>query len=108
MKKRVRVLYTQEFDADFPFPFGTKLLDAIATLQRIAESIPEEFRSSASLRVDSEIEYDMNKVLIEIYYDRPETNEEVAERKKVEGDETHRREQGELAQLAALKAKYER
>jgi hypothetical protein len=82
---RVCVVDQEKFDVG-PFNFGAAYdrgtLDAvISSLQAIRDSIPEQYRESASCEVGSESGYEGEHCAhIRISYDRPETAEEAIER----------------------------
>jgi len=84
------------------------LLEFNAWLKEQIDKIPKEYLDSATIEIESWVEYDTPSTELIITYDRPETKEEVLIREKKES--THRREMRlkELEQLAMLKKKYER
>ena len=85
------------------------LAQVIAELTDLLNSIPSEYRGSAKFELNQWGDQwgDHGKAGHEIYYERPETNEEAKNRiAKVEARK-EARENRERANLAALKAKYE-
>lgn len=83
-------------------------LDAVVgALIAIRESIPEEYRASASCEIDSVSGYeDSHYAHIWVGYTRPATSEEIAESEALAAQRNRMREQEERATLARLKAKY--
>lgn len=79
----------------------------IAWMQKKLEEVPEEFRDNSYCEIDSEsYGYDGITVRLKIGYHRPETDEEIAIRKKEEVDRLEARIQYELRELRNLRAKY--
>lgn len=84
------------------------LADFIVVLEDARRQIPERFRSSAGIEIESD--YESCSVSIVIYYDRPETPDEIAAR--VTEYESYRRDSAvaeearERAELERLKKKY--
>jgi len=75
-------------------------------LKKITE-IPEEYRSSARIKIENVAGYDYShSIRIEIYYDRPETDAEMNARESEERRRQEAQKAQELQTLAALKAKY--
>jgi len=54
----------------------------IAFFQKQLDLIPEEFRSSATIDLDTSPFYDSVEETIEVYYSRPETEEEIQARER--------------------------
>lgn len=69
--------------------------------------IPAEYMDYASVELGSSIYYDSSNAEIDIYYFRPETDEEAAAREYDDQRRSERNRRHELEMLAALKAKYE-
>lgn len=85
--------------------------DALAWLAGLHEQIPEECREDSTFLVEYESDYYGGGSLnFEVYYERKETDEEMAERirKEEEGAARYRADKEilERQHLAALKAKY--
>ena len=84
-----------------------KLIDVIAFLQEKLAEIPEQYRENAEIEIDTVDGYEgLYHVEIIIYYSRPETDEEMNIRLNLENQRRKEIEQQELAQLKALKEKY--
>lgn len=88
-----------------------KFADFVQIMSNHLMSIPEEFRDNADIEIRSEhIGYGGYEVGITISYERPETDQEFAERTAQEKDlEAQRKKEHqtkELEALAYLKAKY--
>lgn len=77
-----------------------RLGDMRAWIERQWDSIPAEYRDEARFDIDGEGR-------VEIHYWRPETEEELEQRKIIEQRETAFVEGRERALLSRLKAKYE-
>ena len=93
------------FDGD-DWPPGD-LIGAIAWMQEWLDQIPEEFRPSARIEIESEGAYkDTHHPRIEISYLRPETAEEEAERAANRALARAQAEARERKQYEALKAKF--
>ena len=69
--------------------------------------IPEEYRANAKVECTSETFYECSHLEIEIYYTRPETDEEIRLRLHKESCNLEAIRRQELQKLAELKAKYE-
>lgn len=112
-KKQVQVTVVdqEEYD-DGPFEFGKSWKDGsldkvIASLQKIRESIPQEYRESARCMIDSANGYEGEHYAhIEVNYERLETLEEARKRKVDEARQEAEQEARELAEYRQLKAKY--
>jgi hypothetical protein len=103
----VTVADVEQHDDGFPFQYGTPLAEAIAKLNEIAEKIPEQYRATAVMEVDSVSGYEGSHYAhIEVAYTRPETDQEMADREQRERFMQDRQRDKELAVLEALKAKY--
>jgi hypothetical protein len=90
----VTVVDADQYDGDFP-------------LSKIANSVPAEYRAIATLELDSVYSYgDSHYAHIKVAYTRPETDEEMGERKQRARLKEEQQRDKELAVLAALKAKY--
>ncbi len=71
------------------------------------QTVPEEYHENLQFDQTAEQEYDCAYTVTEIYYYRPETPEEQAAKKEEERARLEKLRAQELAQLAALKKKYE-
>lgn len=103
MNKKEKVFSSEQYDANFP-PSNLKAF--INHFVEIYNSIPEKYKDSAEIEIDTTSSYDSYYAEIEVRYTRPETEQEYALRI---GDEEARRklrENQERAQLAILQAKY--
>lgn len=88
------------YDDDFP---PDNLVEHIAWCQKLLDAVPEEYQDSATIDIDGE-EY---SVLISVYYEKLETEEDVLVREeRVRKAEAVNRTQ-ELRLLRDLKEKYE-
>ena len=102
---QVIVFDKEQYEGDWPPNDATEY---VAWFAAKIEAIPAEYRDTAKIKLESVNSYeDSHDVHLEIYYHRPETDDEMAYR----GVEERRREEQQNAQelrtLAALKAKYE-
>ena len=110
-KTRVVVLSQERYDAG-AFNFGASYddgtLDAvIASLAAIRDSIPEEYRAAARCGIDSTSGYeDSHYATIEVSYDRPATDEEIAAVVAREQASAAAVQAKELADFERLKAKF--
>ena len=68
--------YGYNGDADLP----RSLVDAVQTLSEDLLSIPAEYREDAEIDFDPGFEYGESYARVSITYERPETDEEEAER----------------------------
>jgi hypothetical protein len=116
-RKTVGVTLVDVSNYGYPLDAGEEwppenLVDAIAWFQAALDAIPAACRHTATMKIRT---YDeSSSVSIEIAYERPETDEEWAERKalyaeavRVAAHEKEIAEQRERATYEALKAKYE-
>ena len=71
------------------------------------DMIPQEYRAEAKVECTSGIFYECSHLEIEIYYNRPETDEEIRLRLHQESLNLEAIRRQELQKLAELKAKYE-
>ena len=97
--KRIEVYSYADYDDDFP---PTNLSDFVVWATEQMNKVPAEFRSTATINIDTTVYYDVGQVTIDIDYERPETDEETAERCNREYDRRElieRRERKELAKL---------
>src|SRR5579864_1132178 len=78
-EKEVHVFRQEQYDGEW---LPEKLSDAIAWLQEKLEIVPNEYRDSAKIEIDSVSSWkDSHYASIEISYQRPPTEAEIAERK---------------------------
>lgn len=83
------------------------LLGAIEYLEGILEQVPAEHRDDCRMRISSVMGYEScHNATIEIYYDRPETENETAQRLKQEIADRARQEAQERAAYERLKQKF--
>lgn len=101
---RVDVFSGQRYDGDWP-PDG--FTDALAWFQDKLAQIPDKFKGVARCEISSEGGYeDSHYGYIEIWYYRPETEDEKAERIAKRDAELAAQRFNELAILRTLKEKY--
>lgn len=99
--KRVTVCDQEKYD-EGPFHFEGTLADVIASLERIKQEIPAEYQEIATCEIDSNSGWeDSHYAHIEVTYERPETDQEVAARLHAERE----RARHELAAKKALHAR---
>lgn len=110
-KTTVHVVDQQRHDSG-PFQFGASYADGslgkvIASLQKIRDGIPKQYRAKARCEIDSKSGYeDSHYAHVEISYERPETDAEVIHRVQIERERSRIAENKERAQLVALKSKF--
>ena len=68
--------------------------------------IPNEFKKTAKIEIEAESDYDSGRLYLTVSYTRPETNEEMAIKKKKEKDRKEFVENQELCKLEELRKKY--
>lgn len=100
---RITVLDTEQCDGDWPPETAAEFM---AWWQSMIDRIPEEHRSEARIEIDTTAGYDRDFAHLEIYYLRPETDEERAARVQAEQARAEAREAQERARYEALKAKF--
>ena len=84
-----------------------RLVRVIAYLTDVLNAIPAEYRDTARLEIDSVGGYGgEHHAEVAVYYERPETDEELAERKAEAKASKAAEEERERRTLAALQAKY--
>ena len=90
--------------------FPSNLSGVITWLQGLLDSVPEEHRSNVIIEFDSDGDYDDPGPKVTIYYERPETDEELRDRQRRNADRIkqarQRVEAAERQKLAELLAKY--
>lgn len=84
----------------------SSLLDFKDWIDGLLDDVPEQYRDSACFEIESESDYDGCSTKIEVYYMRPETEEEEKFRLEVEQNREDDRKRFELRQLAELQKKY--
>jgi len=103
-QKRVTVFDKEQYNGDWPPSNATEFVAWFA--EKISE-IPVEYRETAQIDIDSSSCYDSSFASIEIFYDRPETDDEMSLREHEELRKQREQELRELQTLATLKKKYE-
>lgn len=94
-----------EWDEGFEVP----ATDFIRQMSDLLETVPPEFRAGTIVEFDRHgSDHDYAAGEISMYYSRPETDEEMQEREKRAKERSRRAEATERAELARLKAKFER
>jgi hypothetical protein len=83
------------------------LRDFIAFFQGLLAKVPVELVSSAKVEIESYCEYDSSRAQITVYYERPETDEEMAARLSERLAAKAREAERERAAYEHLKAKFE-
>lgn len=106
----VKVLYQDQYGSG-PFDFGSEYTDGsldrvIASLQRIRDSIPEEYRKIARCEIEAISRYESAYASIAVNYPRLETDEELTARLAAADARAAEIRTRELAELERLKAKY--
>lgn len=107
----VYVAHQQQYDGG-PFTFGASYTDGsldevLASLQKIRDSIPKQYRAKARCAIDSKGGYEgSHYASIEVSYERPETDEEVIERVKIDTERQRLKSNEELSQFKKLRAKF--
>jgi hypothetical protein len=100
-------LFTSDRDGD-DSKVPDRLLGIPAWIAGFIEQIPEEFRESAVFEFGSDGDYDSPHEQISIWYKRPETDAEIAEREATALQYERRREAEERASYEALRRKFEK
>ena len=105
-QKRVVVFDEEKYDGEWP---PTSAPECVAWFTKKLETIPLEYTATATVEIDSVDRYEGTSYAhIVISYNRPETDDEVADREKEELRRQEAQKALELRSLAALKAKYEK
>jgi hypothetical protein len=100
MDVRENVFVSEQYDGNWP---SSNAVDFVSFIVQTIESIPEEYRNEARIEIDSNLGYeDSTTTSIEIYYYRPETEEEKEKREKKEIEQVKMRKEFLLYQLKAL------
>ena len=100
----VDVFKKEQYDGEWPEENAIKFL---AWFEEKINSIPKEFKDSAKVELEAVSSYGgCAYASIEIYYYRPETDEEEIARKAKEQNKAELQKQRELRQLEELKRKY--
>lgn len=101
-RQTITVQVFQAEQCDESFPRDLTVVEFIKWLEGHLASIPEEFRQSATVEIGSFSSWeDSHYAEIEISYTRPETDEEVRQRRA-------RVTQCSMAKVAQMRAEYER
>jgi len=101
IRNRIDVFYDDKNSSDWP---ATNPIKFIQWFQEKIDLIPDEFKESASIEISSD---DAGVPEIDIYYYRPENEEETEKRLSRLSMLEYRKKQNELKQLKYLKEKYE-
>ena len=102
---RVDVFNGEQYDGgDWP---GNTPAELLRWFEGKISAIPTEFMDTARVKLDTASGYEgASYVSIEIYYHRPETDEEAAAREARERADAERLKQRDLSRLEELKRKY--
>ena len=92
----------EQYDGDWP---PSDAVGAMAWFQAKLDDIPDEFRSTAKIELDTTSRYDSSYATIEFSYVRFETDEEEAQREQQAAARPKNRRAEEWSMLAALQAK---
>lgn len=104
---RVTVADQQQYDHG-PITMDGTLIEVTGSFNRALNSIPEEFRKNAYCEIDSVSSYeDTHYAHILINYERPATEDEIAQAVQREKDMKLARERKEQAEYERLRAKFE-
>ena len=104
MDIKIEVFRKERYEGEWP---EKNAIAFLAWFEEKINSIPEEFRGSAEVEIDSvSLGEGSSYALIEIYYSRPETKEEAKARELKQHDKAELLKQRELRQLEELKRKY--
>ena len=74
--RKVAVFFGRYWDGNVPEGVG----DFIDWLTALREGVPAEYRASMKFEIDTATEWDSTYATIEVSYERPETDEEMAGR----------------------------
>jgi hypothetical protein len=99
--KTVTVFCKKSFEPGF---MPTNALNAFAWLRGVIDTIPDEYRDTARIEVDSGSEYDVSFASLTISYERPETDAEETMREQERAAYRNRERQRLMLQLARLDA----
>jgi hypothetical protein len=111
-KTTVHVVNQECYDGG-PINFGASytdgtLLKVIASFQKVLTSIPKEYRKKARCQIDSESGYEgSHYASVRIEYTRPENDDEVVERVKIERERERLAKRAKQAQFEQLKSELE-
>lgn len=93
----VSVVDLQEHRGEWP---PTNIAEFSDWLQSKINSIPEEFRGNAEIEIGTHaMDFDYTALKIEIYYTRPETDEEFAQRNSEEAKRAAREEEAQARKM---------
>ena len=104
IKVNVEVCSIDDCDSDWP---GENINDFLTWINKKIESIPVQFRENASIEISGENRHQTNYAKIDIYYFRPETQEEERKRIDLNNRNIELRKIYEVQLLEELKRKYE-
>ncbi len=105
LSKKICLKNAEQYDAEFDVP--TKLCAIGTWAEQYLSDVPAEFRDSVNIDISSTGGYEgSHYAYIEIYYYRPETDEEMDERIRQETDSLAKYENNERQKYAELKAKF--
>ena len=104
MSELITVEVYKHGSSDYDIP--TKAAEFIKFWQIKLEDIPEEFRSSARIKLGLEQEFGETYLGVKMTYERPKTDEEIAHDDRLDSDYKARLEATERRTLAELLAKY--
>jgi septum formation topological specificity factor MinE len=103
---RVQVLVTDETEEKDAGLFSGLLSDFMDNISKYVESTPEEYRSALRIEITKDWMYHEQAIVsMEIYYDRPETDEELASRIE---EEEHHKAQIEISHFARSRSYHNR
>ena len=103
-QKRVTVFDQEQCDGEWP---PSDAAEFVAWFDGKISEIPGEYMSSANIEIDCASGYECTSYArIQIYYDRPETDSEMASREAGELRRKEAQKAKELRTLAELRAKY--
>lgn len=87
--------------------YGPSFDEVLSELNEIKKSMPAESMAGAQVFLRDDSEYGVTNLLLEVRYERPETEEETRERLDKEAEDRSQKEALERQEYAKLKAKYE-
>lgn len=101
----VTVLDVESYEEGFPASYDTPFVQFVEKMQELLSGIPEEYRDSARIHIDSESSWeDSHYASIKVEYSRPMTEEEIAESRRREAQQEANRLAQKREQLNRLKA----
>lgn len=102
MMSKKETVYSREQNECFP----DSLLDFQDWLKGKIDLVPEEYLSKSFIKIDAESFYDCPKLLVDIFYMRPETEEEAGVRNMQHAERERKIEMAERKKLKELMDKY--